>query len=645
MTISDRKFGVELEVSGFDTDDIACILDDADIYCSSEEYNHRLRSHWKAVPDSTVSNGCEVVSPPLSGMEGIVQVRKVAKALKDAGATVNKTCGFHVHVDATDLNVNDIRNVLTRYHSFESSIDNFMPRSRRNGPHCQSLANNVNSYYFNDANNITQLMDAASNRYVKVNIQSYRRHKTVEFRQHSGTIDGDKIENWIKFCILFTETSMESNMTIVDPDNPTTTVEIPIPNNIGPVNTLRHRVTTKLIRLAEYLNHYGEHCYFSPWEAKLRCGYSDASWQRAIQILNNNYGWDIRESFVNAKGNMPILAVERRANQRGQGRRPTQKFLKLANMFKIYQHVTLSDNFILEFTGYSISTLPSVIKKLRENYSYSINRYGDSYQCDWLGSDPGFLPNTRTEVRENRIRIPNDTWSRGIPEEIISFYGQREQRIAEQRIATLAVAPHRQQQDARTSLTSETNIAASNFVTINGNANHLSSLTNDALTSNGMVFYQTAPDVYRVNYSGTSDTSSPDPPDPPGIIDTIRRVTEEVQVHLDQECVEDIRGYMEETQDRLQNLENGLPPMQPQVSQFTEDVLDNVIAERAGEGTEVIEEVWEELGREPISLQNLNRARLSGDPRVMEIIPDMYGNISREEMQLVHAATRRTLSL
>lgn len=37
-------------------------------------------------------------------------------------------------------------------------------------------------------------------RYFKLNSQSYWRHGTVEFRQHSGTIEFEKIKNWLFFC-------------------------------------------------------------------------------------------------------------------------------------------------------------------------------------------------------------------------------------------------------------------------------------------------------------------------------------------------------------------------------------------------------------------------------------------------------------
>lgn len=37
-------------------------------------------------------------------------------------------------------------------------------------------------------------------RYFKVNACSYTRHQTIEFRQHQGSTDFEKISNWVNFC-------------------------------------------------------------------------------------------------------------------------------------------------------------------------------------------------------------------------------------------------------------------------------------------------------------------------------------------------------------------------------------------------------------------------------------------------------------
>jgi hypothetical protein len=44
-------------------------------------------------------------------------------------------------------------------------------------------------------------------RYLKLNIHAYIKHGTLEFRQHAGTMNINKMVNWIIFCVNFVENS------------------------------------------------------------------------------------------------------------------------------------------------------------------------------------------------------------------------------------------------------------------------------------------------------------------------------------------------------------------------------------------------------------------------------------------------------
>lgn len=219
MTLPVRKFGIEIEFVGIYPGDLHAIINNLGIPCEVEGYNHTTRNHWKITSDSSIQispgmfNGqCgELVSPPLSGVNGIEQVRKVITALSDAGGTVNKTCGFHVHVDANDLNASQILNVVRRYGNYENEINAFMPPSRRNGRWAYSVGGN----YVNDIasavdRNYGNLRNVARglDRYRAVNLAAYARHGTVEFRQHGGTANADKVSNWVQFCLYFVERSI-----------------------------------------------------------------------------------------------------------------------------------------------------------------------------------------------------------------------------------------------------------------------------------------------------------------------------------------------------------------------------------------------------------------------------------------------------
>lgn len=230
MTLPTRKFGIEIEFVGIFPSDLYNVINNLGIPCEVEGYNHTTRNHWKITTDSSIQitpgmeyGQCgELVSPPLSGTAGLEQVRKVVTALSDAGGTVNKTCGFHVHVDANDLNPSQILNVVRRYGNYENEINAFMPPSRRNGRWAYSVGGN----YSNDIaaavdRNYGNLRSVARglDRYRAVNLAAYARHGTVEFRQHGGSANAEKVSNWVQFCLYFVERSILGFDTVTTPDN------------------------------------------------------------------------------------------------------------------------------------------------------------------------------------------------------------------------------------------------------------------------------------------------------------------------------------------------------------------------------------------------------------------------------------------
>ena len=50
-------------------------------------------------------------------------------------------------------------------------------------------------------------------RYYKINCCSWQRHSTIEFRQHSGTTNYEKIQMWAKFCLKLVAWSADNRLT------------------------------------------------------------------------------------------------------------------------------------------------------------------------------------------------------------------------------------------------------------------------------------------------------------------------------------------------------------------------------------------------------------------------------------------------
>src|SRR5262245_26549167 len=120
MTIYSRKFGIEIECMLPRTqtmDSVARAINTAGVPCFNAGYSHSRSSQWKVVSDGSLSggNGMEIVSPPMTGEQSLDHIAIVCRVLNELGATVNRSCGLHVHVDAGNLQAPAMRKLAAIY--------------------------------------------------------------------------------------------------------------------------------------------------------------------------------------------------------------------------------------------------------------------------------------------------------------------------------------------------------------------------------------------------------------------------------------------------------------------------------------------------------------------------------------------------
>ena len=200
-----------------------------EVSCAS--YSNCDSTKWRLKPDQSLSSygtgfAMELVSPVLQGWNGVQQLQLMLKALEKIGAKVNKSCGLHVHVGVSDWKIKEFRNLFKRYIKFESAIDSVMPNSRRgrNNEYCipilgiTGLKQSFNE--IDDCRSARQISSLLRTRYTKLNIKSFWKHGTVEFRHHSGTTDVEKIMNWLKFCLTMCQAADQQRaIKVKDNDN------------------------------------------------------------------------------------------------------------------------------------------------------------------------------------------------------------------------------------------------------------------------------------------------------------------------------------------------------------------------------------------------------------------------------------------
>jgi hypothetical protein len=201
---SNRTFGVEIEFLSPVTNltIIRTLQDEVNVACTYEGYTHRVMDHWKIVTDSSLERArgfraFEIVSPILQGQEGLDELAKVIATLEALGCKVNKSCGIHVHVGVNDYTTRNLTNLIKFYGKHEQEIDMVVAPSRRASRWAQTL--DIDSIWnkLNRCEDFSDVENLLSTRYRKVNVFSFRRYGTVEFRQHGGSLDVDKICHWV----------------------------------------------------------------------------------------------------------------------------------------------------------------------------------------------------------------------------------------------------------------------------------------------------------------------------------------------------------------------------------------------------------------------------------------------------------------
>lgn len=210
-----KTFGVEIECYmpiGMTASSLAALIRQAGVNINAEVYNHAVRPSWKIVTDGSLgdlSRGVEIVSPKLAGAEGFSDLVKVCNVLTAQRCKVSRKCGLHVHVDVRAETAQTVRRVAENYSWYQDVINKFLAPSRTNNQYAHNLSGTSS---FRQCNSFREVIlsvgqDAdnprSHRRYRVVNFQQLNNYGTVEFRQHQGSVEADKIVNWVKFCMRF----------------------------------------------------------------------------------------------------------------------------------------------------------------------------------------------------------------------------------------------------------------------------------------------------------------------------------------------------------------------------------------------------------------------------------------------------------
>lgn len=118
----------------------------------------------------------------------------IMQAIKALGATVNKSCGLHVHMDQRHQKTREeVATVFQRLVRSLGLLYTVVPPSRRRNTYCKRNRHAD----FNRARD--------GERYKAVNAGAWERHGTLEVRLFGGTLEETKIINWIETLYAIAE--------------------------------------------------------------------------------------------------------------------------------------------------------------------------------------------------------------------------------------------------------------------------------------------------------------------------------------------------------------------------------------------------------------------------------------------------------
>jgi hypothetical protein len=108
------------------------------------------------------------------------RLHRLCKILSEAGLSVNRSTGLHVHLDARNIpNETEAVRVARLMDAWIFALRELVPASRRENSFCKFGI-------------------STRDRYRAVNVCAWHTHRTIEIRLHSGTIDYTKTLAWIR---------------------------------------------------------------------------------------------------------------------------------------------------------------------------------------------------------------------------------------------------------------------------------------------------------------------------------------------------------------------------------------------------------------------------------------------------------------
>ncbi len=166
---------------------------------------HDAPPTWKSIEDRSLRDGREFISA--GAFQGL-DLKKHVRYFFTAGITCNNSprTSTHIHINAGDCTVDQVRAMFVISYFLEEALFNVVQADRKHCGYCMPLSE-MSPYRIRKflASDRVEDIDAAmsgknEDKYYGFNINSIRKHNTVEFRYFPGGPSEQTLLDWIVYC-------------------------------------------------------------------------------------------------------------------------------------------------------------------------------------------------------------------------------------------------------------------------------------------------------------------------------------------------------------------------------------------------------------------------------------------------------------
>lgn len=217
------KFGIEIEFVGGNPEGLELL---PDWVISLDELQ---------IDDTGSESGSELKPPPILWEERD-QIRVMLNRLQEQGATVNWSCGFHVHIGLEPWGQDIVLPLIDAALLYQQAIQEIVSTSEHRLLYCPSLTSEMrNEFVVNPGPKAVRHRGRPQSHRSGINTAAWFDIGTVEIRYANGTMNYEEILNTIELYLRFVAAIGADRKLSRDPHSLTIELEAPVKGYPAPI--------------------------------------------------------------------------------------------------------------------------------------------------------------------------------------------------------------------------------------------------------------------------------------------------------------------------------------------------------------------------------------------------------------------------